>query len=104
MAKKNNAKINENYIHVCTKPKKPMNEHICSISDSCLTPEELTRITDFYVFHAPTLHSGNENKTFGLKWIGDFGWEGNGALGDLERKLLKSAKMHGLCFIKSEKN
>lgn len=95
---------NENYVHSCDSEKVEIVVYKKNLSDSSsdvYTNEQFRLIIDYYVSKAPVLKNDAKSDGFGLRSLAEIGWKGSGALGKLERELIKAAELT-LVFIRSD--
>lgn len=95
---------NENYVHSCDKEKVETAIYKKNLSDSnsdVYTLEQFKKIIDYYVSKAPVLKNNAKDDGFGLRSLSNIGWKGSGALGKLERELIRNAELT-LVFLRSD--
>lgn len=93
-----------NDMHVCDCPRNRLVYAGESLKDSSLESDELILVWDFYVSHAPILKSKASNGDgFGLRFLGEYGWNRKADHTSLERKLLTSAKLRRFVMVRADK-
>lgn len=97
------AKEMSNNSHICAEPKTNMGSGKNSFENLPYTDEELRKILDFYLFHAPVCKDHKEaGDGFELRYLGDYGWASSADLNKLEREMLKSSGITRFVLVKAD--
>ena len=92
-----------NNAHICAGTKYNMNAGKSSFEKLPYTDEELRKILDFYLFHAPVRKDSKEDGDgFELRYLGDYGWAASAELNRLEREMLKSSGITRFVLVKAD--
>lgn len=92
-----------NNLHECNAKRYPLIPKGASLKEIALSDEEIVMIWDFFVSHAPVKKDKTVNSNdFGLRFLGDYGWNGNADHTALERALIKPAGLGHFVMVRAD--